>query len=617
MTARSLLAAALVVGLALAGCGGSATPDWRLAPEPSGLDDVSSPTGWPPAGPVRAQVLSVQGQVGRALVQDDALWVPTGFGLRRLGSPGADSGIEVATPGWATAVVAPSPGLLWVADGQAGVAVLRARGRDLDLVGSAPLGEVTSLATVGAQVLAAVQEGALLLLEPDEDGMPRSVASLVLDGRPALVDAWPSEHGWSWAAAVRSAGVVRGEVTQGRLVPTWTSARWGFGVTVAGAPARLLTSDQAGRVRDHVQDSLLTLLPSRAADMGIDSTGRAWFATRAGVLAEGNDGVETVRDRDGVAAVAIAADPTQAGVVVSWQDGSIERLGADGEPLHAWSGGSAGRTTGVGDDLVLVRDAGGGQALMPLDGSTALELESDVVATASRDATVLVATPGLGLMRLEPGRTGLVPRLLRAGEFLDVAFAPDGSLWAGHGKEGLQRLRSDGTTAQAWPTSGGSEATAVDVSERWAVGVEWAHGGFVAIDRDQPAAPPLLALLPGQATDVLILGDHALVAIAHVGVAAVPLTSGGWPEPATLRLPLPATARALSLCRAGSDGAMVTLDQAGVALIRLDGGAPVLELRIDTPGRAAGCAPSGTPGSWLVADTSGLIELTVEQTGSQ
>ena len=148
----------------------------------------------------------------------------------------------------------------------------------------------------------------------------------------------------------------------------------------------------------------------------------------------------------------------------------------------------------------------------------------------------------------------------------------------------------------------------VGAGDAWVLGADGWNGSWVAVRVGDDVVRT--GWLSGRASDVDFIGDVALIGLAGLGVAAVDL--GSEDDHAQL-IALPSDpsgrGREIRLCTNGSV-ALATLGEAGVAQLRIEAGRPTLVRVIDTPGVAEDCNP-GADGTWLVADTTALIELTL------
>ena len=202
-----LLVVAVGLGVRAGGAGDAAR--WERLPAPAAPLSEAVPPRWPPAAPVEAQILGVFGEPGPVLPTPEALWVPTGFGLRRIPLDGGRD-LEIATPGLARRVIRIGDDSLWVADGHGGVAAFRWTDNDLAPLPGLHPGKVFDLVSCGDSALASVTEGLLLRLAVDDAGSPREVARLVVDGRPTDLSVVPVDGGCRWALALKGGGLVTG-----------------------------------------------------------------------------------------------------------------------------------------------------------------------------------------------------------------------------------------------------------------------------------------------------------------------------------------------------------------------------------------------------------------------
>ncbi len=601
------MALAMLAIAVQAGCG-SGEGDRRAWERPADPRPPEEAPAWPVSGD-RLSYLDVRGQPGPALADGDRLAVPTGFGLRLLPRDGDGPDLEVATPGWSRGVVRAGE-TWWVADGARGLAVLREDG-GLSWDRSVPLGTVTSVVAAGDRALATVAEGALVVLEPDPGGLPVEVARLTLDGTPTSVTVRPRGAGFEWLVAAAEAGLVRGRLDE-RGRPEWTSSlqgRWvtravffGSGVLTGGASPELWGT------------GLPALdLPLPAGDLVVTRDGAAWVAVGARGLARLGDGdvVEPawVRARAPTEARALATDPEGERLFVSWSDGLVEELSLDGEPVGQHVAGREGIVRAVAPGFVglyLGRDRG---RVLPPGGAPVFEIPAEIYDIEAVPGGALLAAEASGVARIaRAGETWEIEEVRRSVADA-VARGADGRIWIADEIEGLVELDPAGGERVHRVWSGAEPVTAA-VNERWAVTTTFFASDLLAVDL--AGGPPVRAALPGRATGLALDGDRAFVSMPFYGLAAVPLDRGDWPEIELLELPWPDGLRTAVVRACGGSGqVLVMLGRRGVAVVDTPAdGPPALNRVVETPGEALDCA-EGPDGSWLIADSAALIELTL------
>ncbi len=618
----ALVVAAILVAAQVPACGGGDDADTWVPPARPPRPALTTGDPWPLGPPVRARELRVGSWLGPAVSSADALWVPTGRGVARAPAGDSTAAAELATPGWAAAVLAVDDGVAWVADGHAGITVVRWVDGGLRLdrswTGDGALGRVVDLAAAGPHVLALSEDGWLLALVPGEDGAPREVARLTMDGTPWDVEAWPDGAGWAWIVSAQEGGLIPGHLRPAgelRQDPPLPIRPYVYGV--AGGPDGVVSTRPTGRLVAWPAEDTLGSLPSYCRSATLASDGVPWFACdRAGLFrgrARRDEAAAAIRQRSGAYASAVTPAGAPGQVLVSWSDGVVERLDSAGNVMERWAFSDGDSVQGVSGGWLLLTDASRTtHRLESVDRVAILTLEAGPMDLAG--SPPLLSMGERGLLRLAPDAAD-APGLERLadGVFYSCRDDADGGWWCATKADGLVRLDADGRAMGSWLSDRGSSMVSVSTSPDWVAAVEVDNGGFLAVRRTNPDAPVIQAHLPGKGCDIVIHGDTALVGVTWWGVAAVPLGEETAPAIRTLRLERPRIARATDahLCPTPG-GALVTLGELGLAVVALDGdGAPVLRRLVDTPGFAVDCAATADPTVYLVADTTGLIELTI------
>ena len=599
--------------LLLAACSGS-SPQWSGWAEPAEpqLPDPAHAPEWPPP-PGSLRYLDVRGEPGPVLDTDDGLMVPTGFGLRWIPGDRTAESFDLPTPGWSRAVVGPAPGVYWVADGSSGLTLVRRSDDTLTWYRTDRIGTVTHVAEVDGRVLATVEEGLLLLLEPDEEGLPVEAGRLVLDGRPARVAVQEVGGSQEWAVATSEGGVVTGSLRpSGRLRADGGSRRrWARTVAVAGGGFIAGSSSPTLWGPGLGDDRTLGRSPSGLAS---DGGGGLWIAAGAdGLLrlSPGGDQPDVVRQRPERRALAVS--PARGGdeVWVSWSDGLIERTGSGGDVTGSHPAGEEGRITLADDGFRVHRLGRDRSRIVVPGGERSFDIGADVYDLEAGPDQALIAAQAEGtlVLRSEHGRWAIQP--LRRGYAAGVTRTPDdGSIWIADEVEGLIHLDPRGSEA-VHPTWGGAAVIAVDASRDRVAVVDVFTSDLLAVPRDGGA--PVRAIVSGQARDVVLLGDRAVVGLARFGLGVVALDEGDWPEAQLIRLPQPsgATLHGSRLCpRPG--GVLVVLEENGVAVVDVpESGPPRLVRIIETPGKAVHCSPGEEEGVFVISDSVALLELEI------
>lgn len=574
------------------------------------LPDPALAPFWPDDGGWTVRTLDVRGRPGPVLPTAEALVVPTGFGLRRIPWDGGPPQ-EVATPGLATAVVEATPGVFWVADGVDGIARVALRDGNLVLLESHRACTVRSIARAGQRLLATCTESLLLAFSAGEDGRPTETGRVVLDGEPGEVSvATAGTVGVRWSVAARAGGLYWGSLdgdrprlrSHRRDMAAFRTVMTPDGALAASAGAHLWGPAMAG-------EPIATGL--KLCGLALSASGDLWLAAdEAGVhvLRRGRDVLAPMRARSGTQALAVVADPEGPGVFASWSDGLVERLNDSGEPLGSWNSGAAGEVVLVSPGFSVLSLAADRHRVVPWDGGEPLDLPFEVADVSAIPGGALVAaqTGGAIEVRWEDGRPRSIQ--VRGGHAAAAVREPDGTTWIADESDGLVGWGPDGAAiVQGLRQDGG--AVAVDVSDRWAVGAGYFGAELLAVPRGDDGREQVAAMLPGSAWSVALMGDLAVVAIPHWGLTLVPLDAGDWPSVRHLRMPgLVPSSRTMRLCPT-PEGVLATLGERGVAVVRIEDGGARIDHVIQTPGAAIDCEPGAVPGTWLVADSTALVEL--------
>ena len=557
------------------------------------------PQGWPPGDGVRGLVTETWSEPGRVWATADALWVPTGLGVRAVPRAGQRDR-EIVTPGWAADVLVLEDGRALVADGQAGVAVVEVGGERSAL----PVGEARLLERAGGTVLVGLRDGALVAL--DVTAAPTERDRLLLDGR--LYDLATTTDGTRWAAALGPAGLAMGTVSKDgalRVTEQIPTLRWP--VAVAFTEDALVWCGSHGEVSTIPPGPPHAALPSRVTGLVVDRAGVPWFGTAGSGVFRGlppAESADPIRRRETHRVNALAPAPG-GGVWVSWWDGLVEHVDAEGAVLEELIAGAESRLVGAG--IGWRAETGPGWHRVWLEGAERpVQIEGEFGGAVRRAAGLLLAGGAGGLLVLS--HEGLAP--LRADTAAGVAVGPAGDLWVGNPRDGLRRCAPAGSPCSTpWTTRSSRKGVSpVGAGDAWVLGADGWNGSWVAVRVGDDVVRT--GWLSGRASDVDFIGDVALIGLAGLGVAAVDL--GSEDDHAQL-IALPSDpsgrGREIRLCTNGSV-ALATLGEAGVAQLRIEAGRPTLVRVIDTPGVAEDCNP-GADGTWLVADTTALIELTL------
>ena len=600
--------AALAFLLLTAGCGPApdTTSGLALPSEPEPPADVATwpsdlPQGWPE---VRTTPLAISPGEG-------ALLAATGYGVRwqELGAGGES--VEVATPGWASAVVSRPEGV-WVADGPAGLTWLRGSGLDLDYASTLRIGDVTDVAAAADRVLAITWEGLLLLLAPGADGSPVELERVVLDGRPADLGSMEDGALTRFAVATMTGGLVGGTVSsEGRIA--LTSRTRAYAQRAAAGAGGPVASSGTGRVWGPTPETAWGPLPGQAGALAVDRSGQLWAACGAAGVAVAHRGQRpgkpVLRVRRGAQAVTVASDPDGSGVWIGWGDGLVERLDENAGVLGSWRLGREGRITAVGGGLLAYAFGDGTSEVARPAGGRPIQLAGAVRSLRARaDGEVVAAASEGGAVVLSAVADSLQVRQLHSGYALDARGDAGGGWWVADEAEGALYYPPEGTTPSDPVRLGAWGARAIGLSERWRV-LAAETGGELRVTPAE--GQPFSLLAGGDPTGLLLLGDRLLVGIPELGIEVFDLRSGPDARPDRLRLPVPRPGRRKpgGLCQA-RQGALVMLAERGVAAVTLESdGKPQLARLIETPGAAVACEASSPDGPWLIADTTGLLEL--------
>ena len=594
------------LGLIAVRCGEQASVGWTLPAPP--LPPLAEEAPQRVAEDGSLEVLARSGHLGAPVREAEALWLPDGLGLVRV-DPESGERSQILTPGLARQVLRVGDGMLWVADGQAGVTLVLS-GDGLRRGASFPLGAVTSLAPAGERVLATTREGWLLLLEPGPAGAPRVLDRLVLDGAPRRVVVYQSAGETRWAAAMGPPGVALGRVEGSSLRGTGLveTPTWAAGLLWAGEA--LVWTGPLGEVGTIPPGAPRASLASKVVSMAVARDGAPWFATAGpGVLRglpppeEGGSRPDPTRRREGHEAVGIGPDPDGDGVYVTWFDGLVERLDQTGRVLDSWQVGAAGRPVRVADGVVVERTRAGHRLVR--EGAETVDLEGDP-GDLLRDGEGLLLAAGEGGLLSVTASEGVE---LRTGGAVSAAAAgAAGTIWIARAGQGLLSLGPGGEESSPLPTASTVDyIAAVAVGPRHAFGADGRTGAWVAVEVETGAV--LRGWLPGKARDAEMVGDRALVSLAGLGVASLDLSRPERPAQ-LLRLPLKRVGgtAGVRLC-AAPGGAWATMGELGLARIGFgEDGAPRVLRYVDTPGVAVDCTPA-EGGGWWVADRLAVLRF--------
>ena len=583
MTRIDLLAALLLTGCLPAQNAGWATP----APP-----DLADPGLVPAPTDQAVRVVSVTGVPGPAVDFGGGLAVAIGHGVRWLGPEGER--VDVATPGWARDVLPVAADVLWVADDFDGIAVLRGGGADLRHVASWKAGQVRSLRRAGEHVLASVRQGALILLEVGNDGTPHELDRLVLDGRPDAL----STFGERWAVGLWEGGWASGTSAAGRLVVTDRGnavqgrevlAMAGRPIVAHGAP-NISGGGLPGLVE--VPEAVTaTLRVGETLLLGLGGAGLQRF------LADGSTG--PVRQRSSASVVALTG--SAAAALVSWSDGLVERISPDGAVAERWQAATPGRVERVSGEWSAM-NLPGDSAILRGPGGVEHRFDAPIEGLLETPDGVLVAAALRGLVEI----AGSTRRTLVDGHAADIARDGESVFVAEEAEALVEVTAGEVLIRRPWSGTGPS---AVAVTPDWIVGAEY----FDSIIDFWPRAggPRRSWMLTGTPVAVEPVGERFVIGFAYgrIGVAS-PHAAVGTIVPEYI---VPGARQAWRdtghLCPA-EGGAVVALGRFGVARIHLDEhGVPAFQ-RVDTPGDARDCSRLG-PDRWLVADSSGLVEVSI------
>ena len=503
------------------------------------------------------------------------------------------------------------PGLVWVADGVRGVGTVRLEEGAPRYSPGVHVGRVVDLEAAPGGALALTAEGSLVRLEATDDGAPRVAASLVFDGRGRDLDvAVGREPGHArWALAAGAGGGYAGALAaDGELVITQRREDLGQAWHVVVGDGEAVWMADAARTLWSLSGDAQQTLPARCA-VSAGEANVIWFACgAAGVWSSSGGEPSARRVREGAAARAVAALPG-GDALVSWSDARVERVGPGGAVRNEWSAGAAGRVLRVATGAWAVqRELPAQVEVYAVGGRTMLEVPGELGELWATEGADWAAIRGGGLHRVDAAGA----RQVRSDSATSVAVAGDGAVFIsqpGVALATVDPVSGDLEQLLADP-SRNSEDCFVAASDRWAVTTVWRRSLLFARSRD-PAAPQSVEVaLNGPPEAVILRGEVAVVGIRGWGVDVVPLDQGPRPAVRTVRLPMPAwgSRRAGRVCKTRS-GVLVTLGEVGVARVTIDGATPRLEAVLETPGWASDCAATSTPGRYLVADRTGLVEL--------
>lgn len=602
-----LMLAGLLIAAVGAYRGAPGSAGWALVPHPE-EPRSGPPAVWPPPAPNSARVLAQAPQLGLVLAEPDALWITTGHGLLRMARDGSPP-LQTTTPGRAQSVVRQSPALLWVADGQAGVTPVTVVEGGLMTGPSHPVGDVTMLATAGEWTLAALREGWVASLRPGPDGELIEGDRQVVDGRPKQIVTW-GEDGARWAVALAEGGVLTGSLDDGGQLEIDEVVEYGYTTGIIRVPDGLLWTGPTGAVRGTAAGAggsfraRVTVAATTADGVPWFSVGDRVFRGAPAALGAVN---EPVRARPGNTVAGLAAEVTGPSVVVTWSDGRVEALNVEGSPTASWMApGVGGSIERVGAGLFARRESGG-DWLEALDGSDSFRIRAAVSELVESASGALIAARETGVHRWNPPGP---PQSLGGGNAAGVAAGLDGTLWTIESDGGLVHRSPSGEVLGMWPTSHqDANNKTVALSPRWAFAAGWAHGAWLAVDRTDGTV--VRGWLGGRGSDAIVLGDVVVVGLGGYGLLTLDLASQ---PPTTHRLPLPIRTGSIDgarLCPAPG-GVLVTMLERGVARVHVaSDGAMTLGPWVDTPGLAQDCAATDQPETWLVADSTSLLELTI------
>lgn len=610
----------LVVALTLA-CQSESPPgeQWEQPSGPALWADQLPPLEWPPNN-VEMRVLETFFEVGPCLPVPQGLLVPTGHGVTLIDHD-TNTIWSSATPGWATNVVAISDDRLWVADGPAGISVIdvsAGRGRWMT---TSPIGFVQELVSAGEYILAVLPEGWLIVLDTDANGQPVEIGRLLLDGTPADLDVRVDDNGVYWGVAARGAGLIRGQLTpEGELTIIETNESHNVTVVAVLRGGNVLSVSHMGSILGtNTETTTENVLPSGIRDLLIDGHGQLWAALgQSGLFLADADGFEAarlIRTRDGEWATAIAPNPNGDTVFVSWRDGVVEELSSDGTVVSAWNVGSYFRIERVSPQLAALHSHQDEGRLWDFELDAELDI-SDRVSQLYWDGNrTLVAATSDGAYAVERSGDHLIVQRLWADEITGIGAVSDDVIWISSQPVGIGRLSSN-LELETWAGYPGPDDRYLGLSEQWVATATWFGADLLAVPTANPSEQSFVrAMLPAPGMGVVVRDNVAVVGLRRWGIASVPLDQGNWPSVSELRLPvgrLWGKDSANRLC-ATPEGVMVNLTNAGVAVVTVDQtGQLTLRRLIDTPGRAVDCTMTDQPNTYLIADTTALLEIVLE-----
>lgn len=322
-----------------------------------------------------------------------------------------------------------------------------------------------------------------------------------------------------------------------------------------------------------------------------------------------------VRSRDGEWAVALSENPLGYTVFVSWRDGIVEELDTHGNLVATWNVGSFFRVERTSPHVAALHSHEETARLWDIETHTEVDIAGRVCQLWWDGNRTLVAASADGAYAVERRDNELVLERLLVDEVTGIASDSSGVIWLSSQPIGIGRL-SPTLQLSTWIGRPGPDDRYIGVSDEWVATVTWFGAELSALPTANPADNTIIrAMLPGVGMGVVVRNDFAVVGLRRWGVTSVPLDQGSWPDVIALRLPIGrlwGRGDSNRLC-ATPNGVMVTLEEAGIALVDVDEvGQLTLDRLIDTPGRAVDCTMTDQPNTYLIADTTALLEVVLE-----